>query len=280
MSTHREKVTIIGVGGWGERIAEKLVQRGDVDVVLVDEHAQRVASVGERLGVSWSSDPYGYLMVTGTARSTVERGNVIIATPPETRYQLVNAVLQGYGLAPKRLRVEKPLAVMPDDARQIVRACDVAGVQLSVGFTLLHHALYETVFRCMDAAGVQATWVRGVRIGPRARHHADAHVDLGSHTASIAAYLGAACSIDARYCTEENTRLTDIELDTGDIVQVDELSGTISAPESWRVGVSLHDALEADLGAWLTDSHRAGARIGLSATHMVWDQLERTAVGW
>lgn len=273
----REKVTLIGCGGWGSRIARKLAARGDVELVLVDDDRTRVEELAGELGAGWSCDPFGYLMVSGTQRSSVEQGSVIVATPPSTRREVVNAVLHGYGLAPKRLRIEKPLAIAPHDARQIVKACNAAGVQLSVGFTLLHDALYEQAFRWMRESCIDATRVYGSRIGRRSRHRADALVDLGSHTASIAAYLGASCCISARYSDDECERVTRIELDTGDEIVVEEIAGTLVLPDSEVCRPRKHDALEAELNAWLVDEHRAGASLGLRATHHVWDHLAQVA---
>jgi predicted dehydrogenase len=271
----REKVTIVGVGGWGTRVAEKLVQRGDVDVVLVDDRARHVAEIGERLGVEWSSDPAGYFMVTGTARSTVERGNVIIATPPDTRVDLVRSIINGYGLLPKRVRVEKPLAIMPQDAGNIVRLCNEYDVNLSVGFTLLHHPLYAAIFDALQNYDAKPVMVHGTRIGPKARHAVDAIVDLGSHTASIAAYLDVPSNITARFSDDTKWRTTEIELDNGSHIFVDEHAQTITAPDDMEIVVNEFDALEADLDAWLSDTHRADARVALQAAHIVYRRLER-----
>lgn len=279
MSAPREKVTIVGCGGWGERIARKLVARGDVDVVLVDDDQQRVRGVADELGVAWSSDPYGYLLVSGTARSTVERGSVIVATPPDTRMSLVSAILDGYGLPPKRLRVEKPLAIDPQDAWHIAQACDYAGVRLSVGFTLLHHFLYERAFAYIEHHGLEVVRVVGSRIGKRARHRAAALVDLGAHTASIGAYLDAPCVIHTEYSDVCAARVTQLMLGDGSSVYIDELNGTCTLPTEWAVSADEYtDPLEADLNAWLRDEHRGSANVGVVAAETIWQHLEQLAV--
>lgn len=274
----REKVTLFGCGGWGSRIAEKLVARGDVDLVVIDEQRAAAETLGDRLGVAWSYDPFGYVMVTGTARSTVERGSVIIATPPTERVKIVRAVLDGYGLPPKRIRVEKPLAIDPADARLVAAWCHAASTRLSVGFTLLHSAFYQYAFSWMQANDVSATLVRGVRVGARARHRAAALVDLGSHVAGIAAYLGAPCSIDTYYSDTDTIRQTTIEVDTGDSILIDEVAGVVTLPSvNNDADVLTYDALDADLAAWLRDEHTASAVIGVRATHTIWDALQRVA---
>lgn len=275
----REKVTIFGCGGWGERIARKLAQRADVRLVLVDDDRRKVEPLAAELGADWTSDPFGYLTVTGTATSSVEGGSVIVATPPDTRVELVRAIVNGYGVPPKRLRIEKPLAIEEHDGLAIAALCAEHDVDLSVGFTLLHHYLYEHAFAYIKAHGVGVVRVCGTRIGRRARHRVAAVVDLGSHTASIAAYLGASCSLHAEFSETAQARRTQIQLDTGESIYIDELDGTVALPTSWMVD-SPHqqDALEADLDAWLSDRHRGDRRVALGALFVVQDHLDRMAV--
>lgn len=278
MSARREKVTLIGCGGWGATVARKLAARCDVELVLVDDDRGRVAALADELGCAYSSDPPGYLMVTGTQRNSVEGGSVIIATPPSVRGEIVRLVLDGYGVAPKRIRVEKPLAVNPRDARMIAAWCHDRGVRLSVGFTLLHHPLYEAAFSWMESVGACATRVCGTRIGGRARHRAAAVVDLGAHTAGVAAYLGASAEIVAEYDEDAAARVTQIQLDTGDTIYIDELAGTVSLPSgAGVVEVGEYDALAVELAAFLADSHRGRVGVGIGAAHIVWDHLERVA---
>lgn len=273
-STRREKVTLIGCGGWGATVARKLAARSDVELVLLDDDRAKVQALAAELGCKYSSDPAGYLMVTGTQRDSVTGGSVIIATPPSVRVAVVRMVLDGYGIAPRRLRVEKPLAVEPQDARTITAWCRAAGTRLSVGFTLLHHPLYEAAFAWMQAERASATRVIGTRYGAHARHRAAAVVDLGSHVAGVAAYLGASAEIVAEYDEDAAARVTQIQLDTGDTIYIDELAGTVSLPiGAGPATVGEHDALAVELAAFLADTHRGDARVGVGAAHIVWDHL-------
>jgi len=279
MTQRREKVTLFGCGGWGERVARKLVERGDVDLTLVDDNQQRVMEVASKLGVSWSTDPDGYLMVTGTARSTIEPGSVIIATPPDTRVELVDKILNGYGLAPKRLRIEKPLAIEYHDGLKIIAACEAARTTVSVGFTLLHHWQYRLAFEYMKREQLRAVRVVGVRIGKRARHRAAAIVDLGSHTASIAAHLGCSASMTAQYSEIASGRSTQIHLENGSVIYIDEANGRTQLPLGAAYPeIDYVDPLSAELEAWLSDKHLGNRRVALGALLLVQDELDRMAV--
>lgn len=272
------RVTLFGCGGWGATIARKLAARGDVNLVVVDQVMSRARALGVELDASYSGDPYGYLMVTGTSRSTIERGSVIVATPPDTRLELVRAILNGYGLPPARLRVEKPLAVDPREARGIVQECDYAGTRLSVGFTLLHDPLYETAFRYIEASGARVERVIASRYGRRARHKTSALVDLGSHAASIAAYLDAPLVLDTGYSDDTVSRRTQIDLVDDDTVYVDEVNKTVQSRTVGILPVAKTDALEQDLDAFLTDTHRAGPDLAIETVDTIDAYLAAEAI--
>lgn len=271
-------VTVFGCGGWGERVIRKLHARGDTRVVIVDPNLRRVQALGDELGVSWSADPYGYLMVTGTSRSTVEGGSVIVATPPDTRVELVTAILNGYGKAPVRLRVEKPLAISNSDAAAIVDACNATGTTLSVGFTLLHSPAYAAAFRYIWENELEIERVIAVRIGASARHKTSAIVDLGSHAASLAAYVDAPLTLTAAYSSIASSRRTEFVATNGDAVYVDELAGTVQARNAGNLEVATFDALTADLDAFLTDTHRGTATVGIHAVDTINRELEAVSV--
>lgn len=278
MTNKLHKVTLFGCGGWGERIARKLAKRDDVDLVLVDENQQRVTQLANELDCAYSCDPYGYLMVSGTARSTIEGGDVIIATPPGTRLELVRAILNGYGRPPQRLRIEKPLAIEYDDAVQIVGMCEDAGTRLTVGFTLLHHWQYVGAFDYIDAQHRIVKRVTGLRIGNTARHKASPIVDLGSHVAGVAAYLGAPVSIEAHYITGVVSRTTRLHLDNDDCITIDEINGTTQLPDGAVYDFAYVEPLDADLEAWLADAHRGDQHVALEAVRIIDNALEQATV--
>jgi len=264
------KTTVIGCGSWGSRVARRLVELGE-RVTLVDADDTRVRVLAGELGCAWSSDPYGFLGVTGTQASSVEGGRVVIATPPGVRVRMVRAVLGGYGVMPVSIRVEKPLASTLEEAREIVALCDEAGVELVTGFTLLHHPLYEAVFEYLQGASVLG--VSAIRIGKRRPAHVVSPLaDLGIHAASIAAHLGAdpaSVLITAAYVDGCDVRRTELATSRGSVV-VDEVAGTAETPEgALRPREDARDALTLDLEAWIQGVHRGGPATALAAQEII-----------
>jgi len=263
-----KKVTVLGCGGWGSRVAAKLHARGDVRVVVVDPDEDRVRALSEQLnGCAWSKDPYGYLGVAGTQASSVEGGFVVVATPPAERAGLVRAILDGYGVKPLAIRVEKPLAECEADAVRIAEWCEADGVALSVGFTLLHHPLYAAAFAYMRAIGANPIHVDAVRIGRAARHEASAFVDTGIHAAAVAAYLDVPASIAAAYDDAAVVRSTRIYTDAGKII-VDEVAGSVVTPHG-AIIPSDGDALAMELDAFLHGEHRGVPSVAIQAARII-----------
>jgi predicted dehydrogenase len=260
------KVALFGCGGWGRRVAAKLAARADVTLTVVD-HDDSVRGFGESLGCKASSDPYGFLGVTGTADSSLGGGMVVIATPPSERVALVRAVLGGYGHQPIAIRVEKPLAETEAEAAEIVALCETAGVKLSVGFTLLHHPLYTAAFTYMRAIGAQPIHVDAVRIGKHARHEANAFIDTGIHAAAVAAYLGVPAGISASYDDAVSMRTTRIYTNLGKII-IDEVAGSISTPHGAIIPGS-GDALEIELDAWMRGVHHGSPSVAIEAHRII-----------
>lgn len=272
------RVTLFGCGSWGSRIARRLADLPDVShLAVVDEDLERAQALGNELDCAWSGDPFGYLGVTGTQEGSCAGGAVVIATPPSTRLALVRAALTGYGIAPRLVRVEKPLAESYDDATAIVEACDTAGASLSVGFTLLHHPLYEAAFAYAEQLG-GVLEVRGMRFGRTPAHDVNALDDLGIHTASIAAHLDVPCTrLVAAHMDSSDARRTVLVTPGGDVV-VDELDLVVRTPDGDIRIAGDHDALGRDLAAWLGGTHRGTPDVALRAQRILAGRMEHACV--
>ncbi len=72
---------------------------------------------------------------------------VWVATPHSLHLEPVLAAAR----AGKHVLCEKPLATSRGDAREMIRACRRAGVQLGTGFHLRHHPLFEEARRLVQA---------------------------------------------------------------------------------------------------------------------------------
>lgn len=272
------RVTLFGCGSWGSRVARRLMDTPGVShLTVIDEDWNRAQALGDDLGCAWSPDPFGYLAVTGTATSSVEPGAIVLATPPSSRLPLVRAAMDGYGLPPSLVRVEKPLAESTSDATAIVETCSAAGAQLTVGFTLLHHPLYEAAFAYAALLG-GVLEVRGMRVGRPPAHDVGPLTDIGIHTASIAAFLDAPCTrLIAAHIPDADARRTVLVTPGGDVV-VDELELRVRTPDGdIRISAD-HDALGRDLAAWIEGSHRGTPDVALRAQRITPNREERLCV--
>lgn len=224
-----KRVHIIGQGRWGQRLASHLQLMG--------------ATVT-------ASD------IDGKPDYTAD--SIIIATPPGVR---IAPVLDAIENGVKTIRVEKPLALTVHEAESIAEACSDAGVELTVGFTLLHHPAYAAIEQG------DALVVRARRTGP-ARHDVPAELDLGIHIAAVAAYHNAALMLEARYSDCWDERWTELEVRHVGTFRVDEITNSIHG----RFGVHVQtnpDPLERDLAAWLDGTHRGTPEVAIRAQELV-----------
>lgn len=264
MSTPR-KITLIGCGSWGSRVARKLASMGYADrLVLLDELESAVAPLAAELDCVYSTDVEGYLSVTGTQADSVTGGHVIIATPPTQRLWIVHSVLNGYGLPPASLRVEKPLAMNSDEAALIIAGCSERGVPLTIGFTLLHHPVYASLIGDV-ARPVEKIYA--TRVGKRPKHRVDALLDTGIHVAALAAWAGCEARIIARYSDIECVRQMAISYEEGQTMYLDETTLPEYHPR--------FDPLAMDLSAWLDGEHRGTPEIALAAHRIIDEHYNR-----
>lgn len=222
-------VHIIGEGRWGGALKTKLTNMGI-----------RVTTNDLLTRPDYSAD------------------GVIIATPPPFRYSVIYDAIQN---GVKVLRVEKPLGVSVASAKQYAQLCADAGVELTVGFTLLYHPAYAAI------AQGDALVIRARRIGP-ARHDIPAELDLGIHIAAVAAYHDAAFSLESRYSDCWHARWTEMQVRHSANVIVDEVTNTITGPFGVHVQTN-PDPLERDLAAWLDGTHRGTPELAIRAQELV-----------
>lgn len=223
------RVHIIGQGRWGQRLASHL----------------------QLMGVSVSASDIG-----GKPDYTADA--FIIATPPSVR---VGPVLDAVDNGVKKIRIEKPLALNDHEALGIATYCEEAGVDLTVGFTLLHHPAYYP----LEVGSVGR--ITAKRIGP-ARHDLPARLDLGIHIAAVAAYLDAELELQAEYSDCVHSRWTNIQMVGLRYVVVDEVTGLVEGPHGVHLQMT-PDPLERDLAAWLDGTHRGTPEVALRAQELV-----------
>jgi len=121
VESRKVKAAVIGVGLIGEQHAESYVENPRAELVMVgDMNADRAAEVGARFGCR----------STGTlddiANSDAEI--VSVATPDFAHYEPVMAMLQ----AGKHVVVEKPLATITSEAKEMVRLAKEKNLKLTI----------------------------------------------------------------------------------------------------------------------------------------------------
>jgi len=121
VESRKVKAAVIGVGLIGEQHAESYVENPRAELVMVgDMNADRATEVGARFGCQ----------STGTlddiANSDAEI--VSVATPDFAHYEPVMAMLQ----AGKHVVVEKPLATITSEAKEMVRLAKEKNLKLTI----------------------------------------------------------------------------------------------------------------------------------------------------
>ena len=118
------KIAVIGCGSWGRNHVRVYSDLNNVKLSAVaDTNVEISRSIGEKYNVKWYTDPIDVLDVP-------EIDAVSICTPTVTHAEIaMRAIEKG-----KHVLVEKPMTNTIDEAHQIIKAAEMKGVHLSVGF--------------------------------------------------------------------------------------------------------------------------------------------------
>jgi predicted dehydrogenase len=163
------------------------------------------------------------------------------------------------------LRFEKPCCASEDELADVVAAADRAGVQVSCGYTLLAHPAYVWVSKMGGRCTVLHAWRSS---SAPARHDVSAMLDLGSHAAGLAAWLGGSPEIVAAHDAGVDVRWTTIRTENVGVVEVDEGAGVVFF-RGEPVAFGEHDALRDELRAFLLGAPIADAGTGLAAHRII-----------
>ncbi|MDB5349814.1 MAG: putative dehydrogenase [Planctomycetota bacterium] len=144
-NTDRLGVLVVGVGFLGrQRASASRIARHTHLVAVTDADASLARRVAEELGVA--------------AVPTVDEGLgldkvdvVVVATPHADHEEVVRRALD----AGKHVLCEKPLAIDPDECRDLAHRADVAGLRLGTGF---NHRFYSPV---REALALVSSWMIG-----------------------------------------------------------------------------------------------------------------------
>jgi predicted dehydrogenase len=182
MAARPTGLAVIGSGSWGRNHVRSLATMPGVDLRWVCEKDEAAA---EGVRTDHPSVP-----VTGDLEQVLAddslRG-VVVATPAPTHAAIGRAALE----AGKDVLVEKPLAMGPEDAAELVRLADERGQILMVGHLLLHHPAVEALKTLVDSGELGEILYlvcRRLNLGV-VRQDENAWWSLAPHDLSIARYL-------------------------------------------------------------------------------------------
>jgi predicted dehydrogenase len=174
-------VAVVGYGYWGANLARNVAAASTTRLVAVadpDESRREVAqrSTGARTASSLDD-----------VLQDDEVEAVIIATPASTHAE---AAIRALG-AGRHVLVEKPLAMTPSDADQVVEAAAGAGRTLMVGHTFLYSApvaMLRQLIQQGELGEVQYLYSQRLSLG-RIRRDCNALWNFAPHDISIMLHL-------------------------------------------------------------------------------------------
>lgn len=123
------KIAQIGCGHWGKNLARNF---SEIDALgaVVDGNPETAKKMSESYGVPVTD--------FASALQNDSISGIALATPAETHGNLaLQAIAAG-----KHIYVEKPLALAPNEAEQVIAAAADAGVCLMVGHLLQYHPVF------------------------------------------------------------------------------------------------------------------------------------------
>jgi predicted dehydrogenase len=173
------RVAVVGCGAWGATVAKRVQSVAGIELVAVcDANGARAEGLGHALMLPWS------ISLDGIAEH--EPTHVILATPPGSgRLEQVRRLI---GLGVRHLRIEKPVAIDPGEARQILALCTAAGIEATVGHTPLNDEGVGMISEIIG--GWESVVMHSLRIGSRRPAHDVGVVhDLLAHDTALALLL-------------------------------------------------------------------------------------------
>lgn len=204
------RLSVIGSGGWGNRLIRKF--HGLCDIHLVYGHKNRQQLQSE-LGIKFTED-IGDLIEQSDA--------VAVATPPQTHYEIGMKVLT----AGKDLWVEKPMAMSSKDAIEMAETADKANLIILVGNLLCYSKAMEKFKGAGRIKSARAVFNK--TSSPEKLLNPD--WNLGVHMVAMAVMLGVDVDnfvLETSHSAKNDERTFTIETESGESI-----SWNVLAPEN------------------------------------------------
>jgi len=176
-------IALIGYGYWGKTLFKALQKTQLIEVVAVCDKHKKI--------VNGLKSPNGSIrFVSNDYRRVVSRkdvGAVIIATPPETHYQIAKASL----MSGKHVLMEKPMTTRNGHALELSRLADRKKLTLMVDHTYLYAPEIRVAKQIIDKGILgQVRFIETTRVGPgQYKNYGDVIWDFAPHDVSILYYL-------------------------------------------------------------------------------------------
>lgn len=146
------KVAHIGCGYWGKNLARNFAELGALEAV-VDWHPAHAIAVSESTGAR--------VATFDEVLSDHQIDAVSIATPADTHFSLAMRMLQ----AGKHVFVEKPLALHPSEATELIETARRLDKRLMVGHLMQYHPVFrEMLTRVASGAIGELSYVYSNRM--------------------------------------------------------------------------------------------------------------------
>jgi predicted dehydrogenase len=134
------KVGLLGCGSMGLRLADAVAKGLGEMAAVTDIDAERAKAAGEKFGCDSFTD-------AGALLGKRDLQAVIVATPGFQHRQDVAAAAK----AGKHVFCEKPFALTGEDCREMIGACEKAGVKLMVGQILRYIPAFAKMKEIVDS---------------------------------------------------------------------------------------------------------------------------------
>jgi predicted dehydrogenase len=171
-------VAVVGLGYWGPNLVRNLQEIAVVDrIVACDLVPLRVEAVARRFPTVSPSTSYDEVLSDPSVDA------VVIATPISTHYPLAAAALR----AGKHVMVEKPLAASSEQAADLVRLGEEAGLVVMPGHTFLYSPPVIMIRSLIETGQIGEIYFISTSRVNLGLHQSDVSVtwDLGPHDFSI-----------------------------------------------------------------------------------------------
>ncbi len=243
------KVGLIGAGGWGKNLAQKLHELGALGAI-----AEIRPEAREELKSRYRETP-----IYPDHRVLLESDlpAVVIATPAATHYALAKEAL----LSGKHVFVEKPLALCSKEAEELVEIAERLGKILMVGHLLLYQPAIRFIKDFLDSGTLGEVWSfhhERLNLG-RVRSVENALWSLGIHDVAVLLFLVGRCPEKIQAC--------------GQAVLQPEVEDSVYLHLSFSEGLQAHIHC-----SWLWPEKRRRLTIIGSKGMLVFDEVGQTLV--